>query len=282
MNLAVKGTTQECKLLNDTKGTVGEICILVKFSPRRDNILGDIKQNLEMEGGNIDEQSCSTLAKFSITRWTIRSGCYKKVIDSYDSLYELWASSLTEKLDHEMKGRIIVCQKQMELFQLYYGLHISHKLYSLTDDLSVALQSKKRSALSGQKLARLTMKTIERMRTEKDANIFFEYVLKRSERHRFICEPTTGRKRRQPKYSILNYVDGLPAGDSSHHPESPRDMYRGLYFEVINYLLQQLHDRFESETYLAYLKMENVLLSALNADTICHECLQFIRENYIR
>ena len=111
LNLAVKGTTQECKLLNDTKGTVGEICILVKFSPRRDNMLGDIKQNLEMEGGNIDEQSCSTLAKFSITRWTVRSGCYKKVIDSYDSLYELWASSVTEKLDHEIKGRIIGCQK---------------------------------------------------------------------------------------------------------------------------------------------------------------------------
>ena len=32
---------------------------------------------------------------------------------------------------------------------------------------------------------------------------------------------------------------------------------------------------------MAYLKMENVLLSALNADTICHEGLQFIRENYI-
>ena len=81
-NLAVKGTTQEYKLLNDTKGTVGEVCILVKFSPKRGNMLGDIKQNLEMEGGNIYEQNCSSLAKFSITR-TVRSGCYKKLIDSY-------------------------------------------------------------------------------------------------------------------------------------------------------------------------------------------------------
>ena len=281
LNLAVKGMTNECKLLNDTKGTVGEICILVKYSPKRDNMLGDIKKNIEMEGGNTDEQSCETLAKFSITRWTVRSGCYKKVIDSYDSLYELWTLSLNEgKMESEIKGRIIGCQKQMETFKFYYGLHISHKLYALTDDLSVALQSKKRSAVSGQRLARLTIKTIEGMRDDKSAANLFQYVVKRAERHEMICEPNTGRRRKQPKYSILNYIDGLPPGASNHHPESAEDMYRGLYFEVIDFLLQQLNDRFESDTYVAYAKMETVLLTSLNAEEVCSESLEFIRESY--
>ena len=113
LNLAIKDTTNECKLLEDTKGTVGVICILVKFSPKREKMLGQIKANIEGIGS--DEKNCTTIDKLYITRWTVRSGCYKKIIDSYDSLYELWNEYLDAgKLASELKGRIIGCQKQMD------------------------------------------------------------------------------------------------------------------------------------------------------------------------
>ena len=35
VSLAVKDLTSDCKLLDDTMGTVGEITVLVKFSPKR-------------------------------------------------------------------------------------------------------------------------------------------------------------------------------------------------------------------------------------------------------
>lgn len=46
LSLSVKDTTKNCKLLSDTMDTK-EIVSLIKFSPKRENLLGEIKQNLE-------------------------------------------------------------------------------------------------------------------------------------------------------------------------------------------------------------------------------------------
>ena len=47
VSLSVKDVTSQCKLLRDTMGTVGEMTILVKFSPKREKMLGTIKENIE-------------------------------------------------------------------------------------------------------------------------------------------------------------------------------------------------------------------------------------------
>ena len=38
LRLAVKDPTANCKILGDTMGTVGEITVLIKFSPKRENV----------------------------------------------------------------------------------------------------------------------------------------------------------------------------------------------------------------------------------------------------
>ena len=47
LSLSIKDTTKNCKLLSDTMDTVKEIVSLIKFSPKRENLLGEIKENLE-------------------------------------------------------------------------------------------------------------------------------------------------------------------------------------------------------------------------------------------
>ena len=47
--LSVKSTTEQCQLLRDTLDTVREICILVKYSPKREKLLGNIQDNIEGE-----------------------------------------------------------------------------------------------------------------------------------------------------------------------------------------------------------------------------------------
>ena len=49
LNLRMKSTTEQCQLLRDTLGTVREICILVKYSPKREKLLGNIHDNIEGE-----------------------------------------------------------------------------------------------------------------------------------------------------------------------------------------------------------------------------------------
>ena len=120
-----------------------------------------------------------TLDKLCPTRWTVRGKCYKKIIGTYNALFELWRHTLDEgRLTTDVKARIIGCYNQMTKFDFYFGLHLGQKFYSLTDNLSQALQQSKMSAISGQRLARLTISTIEKMRDNESAGMFFDYVSK--------------------------------------------------------------------------------------------------------
>ena len=46
-SVSVKDTTKSCKLLSDTMDTAKEVVTLIKFSPKRENLQGEIKENLE-------------------------------------------------------------------------------------------------------------------------------------------------------------------------------------------------------------------------------------------
>ena len=52
LSLSVKDMTKQCKLLNDVIGTIGEITVLVKYSPKREQLLGSIQNNLECDDAN--------------------------------------------------------------------------------------------------------------------------------------------------------------------------------------------------------------------------------------
>ena len=78
----------------------------------------------------------------------------------------------------------------MEKFELYFALHLSHKLYALTDNLSKTLQSHKLSALSGTRNAELTKKTIETMRNDESFVLFYETTVRKAEKDDFIQEPS--------------------------------------------------------------------------------------------
>lgn len=47
LNQTVKSTTDKCKLLKNTLDTIRVICIVVKFSTKRESWLGSIQDNIE-------------------------------------------------------------------------------------------------------------------------------------------------------------------------------------------------------------------------------------------
>ena len=66
LSLTVKAVTKNTKTLRDTMGTAEEITILIKYSLKRENILGNIKEQIECEN---DGNFCANnLLKLSETR----------------------------------------------------------------------------------------------------------------------------------------------------------------------------------------------------------------------
>ena len=81
LSLTVKDLTACFKILHDTMSTVREISVLVKYSPKRENILGRMQENFE---GSFDPDSdkFSALEKLCPTRWTVRVSYFQKIIDN--------------------------------------------------------------------------------------------------------------------------------------------------------------------------------------------------------
>ena len=67
--------------MKDVMGTVTEIILLVKYSPKRENLLENIKDVIHFESLRTDDETemAPTLDKLSPTRWTFRGNAYKKI-----------------------------------------------------------------------------------------------------------------------------------------------------------------------------------------------------------
>ena len=81
LSLSMKDANEKCRMLKETMGTAGEIIILIKYSPKRERILGDINENIEvsLEDGHESLGKVTSLSKLSVTRWTVRANAFNKV-----------------------------------------------------------------------------------------------------------------------------------------------------------------------------------------------------------
>ena len=188
LSLSVKDTTKNCKLLSDTMDTTKEI---VSFSPKRENLLGEIKENLVGP-----ESEAKGILGLSPTRWTARARCFQRSIDNYAALLQEWTISLDEKIQSDIRGRIIGCQAQMDTFDFFFGLNLGQRLFSHTDNLSRTLQQTKMSALGGKRVACLTKDVLQKMRNDTSFRSFYCVVLLKSKSYPSMCGPMLPRRTR--------------------------------------------------------------------------------------
>ena len=164
--------------MSGTVNNTNEIVKLVKFSPKRENLLGQINSSIEME----DEEegiSASGLSKFCATRWTVRATFFQRVIDSYDALLKLWNDCLETRLESDVRGRIIGCQVQTKKIDFFFGLNLSQRIFSHTDNLSETGLTEM-PATSGQHDANLTKNALKKIRNDDCFATFYQTVLRKN------------------------------------------------------------------------------------------------------
>ena len=87
ISLSVKKVTKQSKVLGNTMGVAEEIVVLIKYSPKRENILACIKEQVEIESE--PEEKANDITKLSQTEWTIRATCMQRVIDNYEAIVKV-------------------------------------------------------------------------------------------------------------------------------------------------------------------------------------------------
>ena len=69
-------------------------------------------ENIEGEMSEIEEtdkENPVSLSKLCRTRWTVRTSCFNKIFERYQSLQKFWKVRLGEKLESEVRARIVGC-----------------------------------------------------------------------------------------------------------------------------------------------------------------------------
>ena len=192
---------------------------LIKFSPKRERLLGDIKENLD------EQPTTGGVISLCPTRWTVRASCFHRIIDNYSALLQGWIVCLDQKLQADARGRIIGCQVQMNTFDFFFGLHLGVRLFLRTDNLSKTLQKTKMSAVSGQRNANLTKQVLQKMRSNECFKSFYDIVVTKSKKHPSISDSALPRQKRAP--SRFEIGTGPPS-----YPTTPQEHYRSIHFEA--------------------------------------------------
>ena len=128
----------------------------------------------------------------------------------------------------------------MERIDFSFALHLGEHLYSHTDNLSKDLQGTKMAAVSGQRLANLTMETLTKIRTDQSFDHSHAKAARKSEG--LLGEPTLSRKRHTP--ARLEVAAGAPS-----YPQTAKDHFRRVYYEAIDLVVKAIYQRVNQESF---------------------------------
>ena len=123
LSLAVEDCIKNSKVCREALETTFEISKLIKFSPKRNATFDRIKAEI------VNDSSVGGIRKFCPTRWTLRGGAIKSILENYDVLNQLWEECLEERLEPDVKGRTIGVRAQMSQYNLLFGLKLSERIY---------------------------------------------------------------------------------------------------------------------------------------------------------
>ena len=258
--MAVEDCIKNSKVCREALETAFEISKLIKISPKRNATFDRIKAEI------VNDSSVGGIRRFCPTRWTLRGGAIKSILENYDVLNQLWEECLEERLEPDVKGRIIGVRAQMSQYNLLFGLKLSERILCITDNLSKILQRQSLSAAEAQDLAELTNDTLKSLRTDEAFDLFYQLVEHLSDSVG-ADGPTLPRTRKAPKRYEIGEGEGYHSPTVSEH-------YHQLYFEAIDLVTSGIKDRFDQPGYAIYRNLE--LLKAANKEEYSSELIKVV------
>ena len=102
--------------MRDTLDAAFELNKVIKYSPKRERAFNRLRE--ETPPGN------SGYATLYPTRWTVRVVSLQSILDNWDVFQELWDEILEERVDPEVRVRVVGVQTQMQSFNFFFGMQL--------------------------------------------------------------------------------------------------------------------------------------------------------------
>ena len=260
-NLSLQAVGKNVLPIRDALDLVMEVGQLIRFSPKRSSLFSSLQE--QMSPGS------PSLKPLCPTRWTVRTRAIEAVIANYGVLTE----ALTEIHDN---GRDEYALKAggyltaMERFSTYFGLKLSHLVFSATEQLSVSLQSKNTTVQEAIGCADVTKKFLQDQRNDRKFEAFYLRVVE--EAKDLASEPTLPRHKRRPQRIEFSSCPG-------HRFEDAKSYFRHQYFEVLDTACGELERRFQQRGGMSVAAtLEKLFLDASNEQRIVGDFPEEIRQ----
>ena len=239
LHLACKDTIRNIKPLRDALDTTHDLSKLLKCSSTKSDEYFGLQQEIA---------PCQPgFHNLFPTRWTIRASSLQS--KNYEVLeHNLERFAEMSAREPEMSARCAGIGAQMSSFSFLFGVSLGCRLLSLADNLSTCIQSKRMSAAEAQKLARLTIKSLEELRSDARFQSFWS-DLEEKQQECDIELPAPPRRRKRPaRYGT---------GDASpHFSDNEENNFRVIYFEAVDTMTGCIKQCFDQPGYKQYSMLE--------------------------
>ena len=249
INLSLQGAVRSVQALRDALDFAMEVIQLITASPKRQILFENIKAN---KGEN-----ATGIRPLCPTRWTVKATAMKSLLDNYLSLQET-LDTVAQGHD-EYSTRASGLLALMQKFSTYFGLKLSLKLFSVTETLSTTLQAKDTTCDEAADSVDITIRTLRTLRSDDHFANFYDEVSEAALQVQ--CDPATLPRRRRPPAR-------LDDGSEPHVFTSVCLFYRQQYLQAIDYIIENIQQRFDQKTFGVVKSVEDLLLKAAKGEQV--------------
>ena len=187
-NLCLQTVGRKIAAIREALDLVMELSQFIRFSPKRSTLFQTLQSQLT--------PGAPSLKPLCPTRWTVRT----RAIESVLTNYEVLTSALVEIHD---SGRDEYALKAggylstMDKFSTFFGLKISHLIFSATEQLSITLQGCNTTMQEAVDSANLAIMFLQSQRNDDVFDRFYSRIIEDSKE--LTSEPILPRYKRAPR-----------------------------------------------------------------------------------
>jgi Domain of unknown function (DUF4371)/hAT family C-terminal dimerisation region len=262
LNLALQEASLRVHCIRDALSFTNDLATFFRDSAKRtaimEAVLADMNQNAK-----------SRLLPLCPTRWTVRTRALKAVLTNYLAVME----SLDQMSDAAgpAGSKAQGLMDKMKTFECFFGISISYEVFSVTEQLATALQSKVMTLTGARTSALAVVSTLKQLRSEESFSSVWNKVCQTASEHQ-LSLPVMPRKRRLPRR--------LDDGQAPYEHQDCAARHRvETWYAFLDIVLHEIDERFSDECFKTAADIETVLLRAANGLPITSE-LQAVTKLY--
>lgn len=189
VNLVLQEAARKVRPIRDALDFAQEMIQLITLSPKRQVLFEKIHGDLG--------KPYTSIKPLCPTRWTVKAKAMLFLIENYRCLQDT-LEIISEGHD-EYARRASGLQALMQQFSTFFDLSLSLAVFSLTEELSVALQAKSTSCEDATATVDVCLTSLQEMRTDEEFETFFEKTKSRGSE---LCDESRLPRHKQPPRRI--------------------------------------------------------------------------------